>query len=300
MYPGSCGGVIERRREEQNQPVRPANQVAGRPPPWRACARAWLRGAADDSPRLRDGIDAAFGVRGRAERRAVIVVGAAIPFAVPAVALERGFQRADVQAPGFGALVFAARVRDLGELPENRVQKPAEPDAFAFASLRRRDSCRRSSRPCPSSGRPCAPTARLRSSARAQCSKSVALVSETRGSKYDSFCPSASRSPSRNGTISSRTVDVAGGFDELDHGVGQPQQIVGHARANAAAGRRMPPVLHVAFDKLAAGGAQHLLARHILVSRRTAPLHPATDRGSHTLRLIDRTRRAPTRGSASV
>ena len=53
---------------------------------------------------------------------------------------------------------------------------------------------------------------------------------------------------------------VAGGFDELNDGVRQPQQIVGHARANAASGRRMPPVLHVAFHELVRGRTQQMLA----------------------------------------
>jgi hypothetical protein len=43
--------------------------------------------------------------------------------------------------------------------------------------------------PVPISGRPCVADGRLRSSARAQCSKSVRALVETRGSKYDSCCP---------------------------------------------------------------------------------------------------------------
>ena len=48
--------------------------------------------------------------------------------------------------------------------------------------------------------------------------------------------------------------DVAAG------GVGQPEIVVGKMRAHAAAGRRMPPMLHVAFAELVRGGAQQMLA----------------------------------------
>src|SRR5579863_9987587 len=40
-----------------------------------------------------------------------------------------------MNAPLFRALMFAARIRNLGKLPQNRVQKPAEPYAFAFTVL---------------------------------------------------------------------------------------------------------------------------------------------------------------------
>ena len=40
-----------------------------------------------------------------------------------------------MNAPGFRTLLFTARIRDLGELPEDGVQKPTEPHAFAFTIL---------------------------------------------------------------------------------------------------------------------------------------------------------------------
>src|SRR3546814_5931574 len=40
----------------------------------------------------------------------------------------------------------------------------------------------------------------------------------------------------------------------------QPQAVVGHARADALAARRQPPVLHIAFLELAPGRAQQLRA----------------------------------------
>src|SRR6185369_12979774 len=47
-----------------------------------------LAGAGKHSPALRNRVDPAFDVAGRAEWRAVVEVGAAVPGAVPAVFLE--------------------------------------------------------------------------------------------------------------------------------------------------------------------------------------------------------------------
>ena len=43
----------------------------------------------------------------------------------------------------------------------------------------------------------------------------------------------------------------------------QPHAVVGDVRAHALAVVRQPPVLHVAFGKLARGGAQDLLAQQL-------------------------------------
>ena len=56
---------------------------------------------------------------------------------------------------------------------------------------------------------------------------------------------------------------VAGGFDEAADRIRQPKQIVRDARAHAASRRRMPPVLHIAFDELARSGEQNLLAGNV-------------------------------------
>src|SRR5437870_1383162 len=126
--------VIERRREEQNQAVAAAHQVfldrrhgAGR--------AAAVGGARDHPPRLRDRVDAALLVGDRAERRAVVEVGAPVPVAVPGLPLERRLEGGHVPAPGVGALVLAAQLGKASELPEGGVQEPAEPDALAHARL---------------------------------------------------------------------------------------------------------------------------------------------------------------------
>src|ERR1700683_3625069 len=70
---------------------------------------------------------------------------------------------------------------------------------------------------------------------------------------------------------------VAGDLDEMNHRVGQPEKIVRHARAYAAPGRRMPPMLNVTFDELMSGCPQQLVA--CLGSFRH-------DEGHHVLQLI--------------
>ena len=58
-------------------------------------------------------------------------------------------------------------------------------------------------------------------------------------------------------------VEHAGVGDARDVAAGdvrQPEIVVGKMRAHAAAGRRMPPMLHVAFAELMRGGAQQMLA----------------------------------------
>src|SRR5207302_9177495 len=58
-------------------------------------------GTGDHRPGLREGVDLALVVLGRAERGAVVEVGAAVPAAVPGVLLQRGPQRlGPLPAPG--------------------------------------------------------------------------------------------------------------------------------------------------------------------------------------------------------
>jgi len=46
----------------------------------------------------------------------------------------------------------------------------------------------------------------------------------------------------------------------MDHGIGQPDPVVGKMRAHAAPGGWMPPVLHIAFDKLSRRRPQEVSA----------------------------------------
>src|ERR1035441_4207886 len=96
-----------------------------------ALSPGWFSGTAQNSPRLNDGVNAALLILGRAERRAIVEIGTAIPLSVPTFALERGLQRADVKPPSFSALAVAARIRDFGEFPEDGVQEPSQPNTLA-------------------------------------------------------------------------------------------------------------------------------------------------------------------------
>ena len=85
----------------------------------------------------------------RAEPGAVVVGGAAIPLAVPGLALQRLAQRQRVRAPNGRATPSpgfrpAARTRRSSPAAASRARR------FLPARLRRRGSCRRSSRRCPS------------------------------------------------------------------------------------------------------------------------------------------------------
>ena len=70
-------------------------------------------------------VDLAFRVGGRAERRAVVEVGAAIPFAVPAVLFDVAAQPAGFDRVLVGGSGVAALPGELGELREHVVQEEA-------------------------------------------------------------------------------------------------------------------------------------------------------------------------------
>src|SRR5579859_1721171 len=56
---------------------------------------------------------------------------------------------------------------------------------------------------------------------------------------------------------------IARRLDELQDGIGKPQQVVRNARAHSASRRRVPPVLNIALRELARGGTQELLMSDI-------------------------------------
>src|SRR5688572_10942343 len=129
---GIGGRSIERRIEELDQAVLAAHQVTIER--LHGGARA-LRaaGAGQHRPALRDRIDAAFGVAGGAERRAVVEVRAPVPLAVPAVLLDARTQRSRLVEAALGEGHLAAAARERGEALEHVVAEEGEPDALPFA-----------------------------------------------------------------------------------------------------------------------------------------------------------------------
>src|SRR5487761_2654844 len=78
-------------------------------------------------------------------------------------------------------------------------------------------------------------------------------------------------------------ADVTGDIDVAAGSQRQPQIVVGAARAHAFTRRRMPPVLHIAFEELARCRAQQVLADR---SWR------GVDQGHHVLQLVTKAVRA--------
>ncbi len=141
--------VVERRGEQEDQPPVAVDQVfvdgLQRPAGPRRIA-----GAGEHGPRLRDRVDPAGDVLRRAQRGAVVEVGAAVPVAVPGVGLDGRAERLGPSPQGGCAFGVAARRGDRGEPAQAGDREPGQPDALALAPGCRRGSCRRSSRPCPS------------------------------------------------------------------------------------------------------------------------------------------------------
>ena len=196
------------------------------------------------------------------ERRAVVEPAAAIPVAVPGLALERTLAARSACARHAAARAVSPRASASGAKSlERRVQEPAEPDALALAAVRRRGSCRRSSRRCRSAAararRPRGWHRGRARSARTACRRRP-RPSAGRSCRARRRCSSW---PSRNGTTSSSTAASPVALDIVRDGVGEPHAVVGDARAHALAGMRQPPMLHVALDELPGRGAQQMRAR---------------------------------------
>ena len=129
---GLLHGALERRREQRRQ-GRIATEQVGFERLHGLLGALRLRGAGDHAPGLRDGVDLAFVIRGRAQGRAVVEEPAAIPLAIPAMRFQRVAQLAGVAEPPRGEREFAARLRQRSKGIERGVQEPAQPHALAAA-----------------------------------------------------------------------------------------------------------------------------------------------------------------------
>ena len=224
---------------------------------------AWLDARQPVPPAaLRARIDAALGTGGRAERGAVVEVGAPVPLAVPAVQLEVARERGALLIAARGEQRIAAPARKLAELGEHRAEEESEPHALAAA-------------PDAHQVHAVVPVARpherqaVRADAQAVLDRPHAVL----------VCRGGVRRAPRQVVIGvvalvhraaleerDRLVEharIAGRVHVARHRERQPQVVVGATRAHAAARRRVPPVLHVALDELAAGAAQQVLAQEL-------------------------------------
>jgi len=80
-------GPVERRGEQQDEPIPATDEelLDGR---HRTAGAIGIPGAGEHAPGLGDGVDPAFSVHGGPEWRPIVEVRAAVPVAVPAVALQ--------------------------------------------------------------------------------------------------------------------------------------------------------------------------------------------------------------------
>ena len=291
--------LVERWGEEEDEAVAATHEIFLDRRHGARAAR-WVSGARDDPPGLGDRIDAAFGVRGGAERRPIVKVGAPIPLAIPRLAFERRLERADMQSPRLGALVLPACVGQPRKLPEDGVQKPAEPDALAFPFL-------------ADPVHPVIPVSRA-DQRQAVAPDRQAAVERARAmfEQGPVLCghpwleirlvlPRRESRPVEEGNDLVEESDIAGDFQVVDDRVRQPQQIIGDTGAHAAAGRRMPPVLDVTLDELPRGGPQYLRACDVaLRDRERHDVLELIAKAIRATRLIERRARPDATGERLI
>src|SRR5215471_15165188 len=90
---------------------------------------------------------------------------------------------------------------------------------------------------------------------------------------------------------------LPGNLDILCRDIGEPDAVVRHARAYAAAGFWQPPMLHIAFGKLARSRAQNMPAGNVRFhDRKRSRILKLIAEAISAARLIEaRTRPDPTR-----
>ena len=180
---GVRAAAVERRVEQLHEACLGAHQVR----------RDGIHGAAhplvaadarEHRPALRDRVDAALGAVARAERRAVVEVGAPVP-------LRRPSRRSRAERPGRRARFrIAARTarRDAGA-PAARTRAAlrtgrSRARRFRRGPRARRDSCRRSSRRRPSAADRVRRSAARAATARRACSYRLAVSAARPGMSY--------------------------------------------------------------------------------------------------------------------
>ena len=284
MYPGSLRRLVEGRGRAAAPRPDPATRAGALTASTACSAIAARHRAGEHGPRLRDRIDPALVVVRRSERRAVVVVAAPEPLAVPgrlqaggeARRLARGSARRGRRRPA-RRTARANSCSTTWRKNPSHVLSPRPCCADAVHAVVPVAGCRRAA---GRARRRCSPWRWRGRSVRTACPSS----GPTRGSSYDSWTPSVEQPcRSRNGTRSSRTSRSPVRVHVLRHGVGQPQQVVGAAGPQPAPRRLVPPVLDVALDELPAGAAQQVGAGQV---------GPRRAQRQHVLELIAEAERA--------
>src|SRR3546814_13314699 len=90
-----------------------------------------IAAAGDHAPRLGDGVDAPFVAFVRTQRRAVVVVAAAIPLAVPAAVVQALAHGGRGLLPARRAVLLAARLRIWRARDDRGAQEPLQPRTIA-------------------------------------------------------------------------------------------------------------------------------------------------------------------------
>ena len=252
--------------------------------------------AGEHRPALRDRIDPAFGAARRAERRAVVEVGAAVPLAVPAVLLEALAQPGALALAARGEGGVAARTRERAELPQHFAQEEAQPDALALAAHPHQIHA-----VVPVAGAHQRQAVRAEAQAVRDRAHAVLVEAGRRGGASGQVVVGIVLRADRaafekvHGLV--QHPGVAAARHVAAHRQRQPEVVVGAMRAHAAAGWRMPPVLDVALLELAARAQQQVLAQPRRARRGPAPSRPAAGRGSRRRRPTGSSRCAPRRGT---
>src|ERR1041385_9270648 len=89
--------------------------------------------AGQDGPALGDGINPAVSIGGRPQGRAVIKIGAAIPFTVPAILFNTLVQLGRFSLAMFGEFQITAAAGQFGKTSQYLMQEKSQPDAFTLA-----------------------------------------------------------------------------------------------------------------------------------------------------------------------
>ena len=217
------------------------------------------RRAREHRPALRDRVDPALGVACRAERRAVVEPGTAVPGAVPRGGFDAPGKRLRFALALRGETCVGARPRQRRVALQHRNQEEREPDALALAAGA--DEVHAVVPVARSHERQAmdAPAERVPDGAHAVLVEARGLLRDLRR-LVDRSLAFADGAAFEKRATRIEHARVARHLDVARDRQRQPEVVVGTARADAFARRRVPPVLNVAFDELSCRRAQQVLA----------------------------------------